>query len=628
MLFVEKGIVLLADAEPLFHRQIHCGSGGGKRLQLRLGNADLFAERGESPFSLQYPAERTRLQKRICGACVRIVVVIDNAGVFVGARHAFYAEEAVLHVPDVEIQPRGFNKNLADPRKIALVPRCVPVLAERMRNIRVDMVLRRTGRIVGRALRARNRTPGIERPALVPEHSRVRARRVEVLVTVIQQLFRHFGRARKEKRKRVDFAVPKVMPLVPLAAQSFGGNAAAAVLPRRAQEFVNAEIQIRLCACVPAYLDAGTAPKCREKVLLFFNPIVVAFLRRLPRKRDRSREQIALLLLIRICAILRQRYGFPGTDGARKTRREQIAVPEKLRLGAVHGMHRSAAQSAFAHQRFSAQRKAPVFSIAGCGHEFLFGTGRNARVVRVAEVGHIAVEQRVQPQFARIINGRNSYPKHKKIFLNKAHKSLGGNNQCSMRGVLPVFPRCNARGKVQPPRHFPCRIIPGGGRFAARPNFYALRVRQVDQYLLAVWKSIQPFAIADFLLLVETVDIRPADGAYAAPYAFFQTAPNAEVAVCAVEQCFVARQRFVAVPFCCKLQFVQTRILLDQAGTQSGKDIFFKSSNPALCAIRAKLFFHRAGDHAGYNLLLEQQYDNQRRYDDDHRCRRYFAPED
>ncbi|MPM21588.1 hypothetical protein SDC9_68032 [bioreactor metagenome] len=217
----------------------------------------------------------------------------------------------------------------------------------------------------------------------------------------------------------------------------------------------------------------------------------------------------------------------------------------------------------------------------------MFGTGRNARIVRVAEVGHVAVEQRVQPQFPRVINGRNANAQQEQLLLRKACKPSNGDVQRPGNSVLPVLPLGNARGKVQSPRHLLCGIAPGRGKLPPRPDFYALCVRQVDQHLFAVWKSIQTLAIADFFLLVESVDIRPANGTHAALYAFFQAAPYAEVAVCAVEQRFVARQRFVAVPFCCKLQFVQTRILLDQAGTQSGKDIFFNLRIQS-CALSAQ----------------------------------------
>jgi hypothetical protein len=95
----------------------------------------------------------------------------------------------------------------------------------------------------------------------------VRARRVEVLVTVIQQLFRHLGRLAKEKRETRRFSqTQKVMPLVPLAAQSLW------LAKRCCGQFCPAAHRVRkrrdpdtLRARVPAFLDPGTVSKMQRE---------------------------------------------------------------------------------------------------------------------------------------------------------------------------------------------------------------------------------------------------------------------------------------------------------------------------------------------------------------------------
>src|SRR6476659_5780420 len=135
------------------------------------------------------------------------------------------ATGAVL-APEAEISPqsRGLDKNVhALAVHEILIAAGRDVFAQGVRDVGVDVVLRRAGRVIGRCLLTVDRTPREERTAL-GKLLRAPAHRTKHVVTETQLAARHLRRGVGEERNHEDLGIPEVVPAVAGAGHTLGGH--------------------------------------------------------------------------------------------------------------------------------------------------------------------------------------------------------------------------------------------------------------------------------------------------------------------------------------------------------------------------------------------------------------------
>ena len=215
---LQEAVVLRVDAQLFVIGQVHRPRGARKAVQFLPRDAKARGPRGvDAPF-LQQPRRAHGPLQVVFGAGVGVVVVVDQAGVLVGAGDAVDQEASLRHVPHVHPQACRFQQHLRALRDQVLpVAGGVIVGAHRIGDIAHDMILGCARQEIAAALAPVDGTPGIQRALQVPQQPRVFSCRLQRAVAVAQQLSGQLRHGEGEKGHHVHFRIPEVVPLVPLA---------------------------------------------------------------------------------------------------------------------------------------------------------------------------------------------------------------------------------------------------------------------------------------------------------------------------------------------------------------------------------------------------------------------------
>src|SRR3546814_13891931 len=89
-----------------------------------------------------------------------------------------------------------------------------------MRDVAVDMILRRARRIMRRAFGTGDGTPGIKRTAIVPQRRCMGPRLVELFDAIGEQVARLVRRLQCQHGKHECLGLPEIMPFISLARQA------------------------------------------------------------------------------------------------------------------------------------------------------------------------------------------------------------------------------------------------------------------------------------------------------------------------------------------------------------------------------------------------------------------------
>ena len=166
---------------------------------------------------------------------VRVQVVVDDGVVLVRPGHPVDPELAVVAAEEAEVDPqaRGLDQDLrADLLEEFPVTGDVHILAKRVHDVRVDVVLRRPRRVIRGGLVAVDGAPGEERAALV-DLPRACARLGQEGMPLTKQVLRDPRLGVREERQHVDLGVPEIVPLVTGPRQALGRHAHALGARRR-----------------------------------------------------------------------------------------------------------------------------------------------------------------------------------------------------------------------------------------------------------------------------------------------------------------------------------------------------------------------------------------------------------
>ena len=278
---VEERVVLRVDAEGGVAGDPHRVGGASPDLDLGGHQAD---PRGELAVRLrglggELAAQARREPEVRLRHQVRVAVVVDERGVLVRPGDLVDAERAVAGrdvVAEVRPQPRGLEHDLgATVGEQGPVARRGHVLGDRIRDVRVDVVLRGAGREVGGRLLAADRAPRVQGPGLA-HLGRAGPSLVEDPAPVAQQRPGDRRLRVGEERQGEDLGVPEVVALVALAREALGREARPAVAPRRLEQAEQVEPDALLEGTVPVELHVGRAPEPVEDRALLVDERVEA----------------------------------------------------------------------------------------------------------------------------------------------------------------------------------------------------------------------------------------------------------------------------------------------------------------------------------------------------------------
>ena len=159
---------------------------------------------------------------------VRVGVVVDDRLVFVRSGHAINAEFTFL-------PRRERSQILPKARRLhehfgAVLPQeffisgGVYVFAQRIHDIRIDVILSRPRFIVSGGFLAANGAPRKER-SLLTQLAGTQTCFVQHSVTQAEEISGYLRRGVNQKGEEVDLGIPKIVPLVGLSGKPFGGDA-------------------------------------------------------------------------------------------------------------------------------------------------------------------------------------------------------------------------------------------------------------------------------------------------------------------------------------------------------------------------------------------------------------------
>ncbi|EEF24293.1 conserved hypothetical protein, partial [Ricinus communis] len=202
---------------------------------------------------------------------VRVVIVVDDGRVLVRSRHGVDAEAAGAVVaadarPDAGRLQHDFCALL---RHEVEVVRRQQVQADRVRDVRVDVVLRRPGREVGGALLARDRAPRVQRAFRMRHLACAFACLRQAVVAVLQQRARDLGTGVQEEREHIDFRIPEIVALVAFARHALGRDVRPAVAADGLQQVELVEVHALLQGVVAGDGHVRVFPEARQVVGLF-----------------------------------------------------------------------------------------------------------------------------------------------------------------------------------------------------------------------------------------------------------------------------------------------------------------------------------------------------------------------
>ena len=210
---------------------------------------------------------------------VRVGVVVDDGRVLVRAGHGVDHELAVAALgeeAEPEPEARRLDQHLAaavEHQRVVAGDRAV--LADRVRDVRVDVVLRGAGGVARRRLLAGDRAPGEQRAAVV-ELAGASAGGVEHADPKREHVARLLRARVREERRDVDLGVPEVVALVAVAGDALGRDAVAPGAGGRLQEREEVEADRALEPGLALDLDVGVAPEVLGGVALVALDRVVA----------------------------------------------------------------------------------------------------------------------------------------------------------------------------------------------------------------------------------------------------------------------------------------------------------------------------------------------------------------
>ncbi|MDF2574998.1 MAG: hypothetical protein K0S05_1910, partial [Agromyces sp.] len=218
LLLQERG-VLGVDAELLVERDVHVRGRTTPAGHLTRGDPEALHEPvvGDRVEHLQVVDRAGGRGEVRPGHDVRVEVVVHDRRVLVGPGHAVDVEYVVgVRSPEAEVlpHPRGLDEDVdRTSREEVLVAGGRDVLAQRIRDVGVDVVLRGAGGVVRRRLLSVDRAPGEQGAVLVELHG-PGAGGVEHPLPEAQRVAGDDRRRVGEEREHVDLAVPEVVAAV------------------------------------------------------------------------------------------------------------------------------------------------------------------------------------------------------------------------------------------------------------------------------------------------------------------------------------------------------------------------------------------------------------------------------
>ncbi len=208
---------------------------------------------------------------------VRVVVVVDERGVFVRTGHRIDAEGAAaarIEMADLQPDARRFHQNFrAHLGEKGAVAARFGVKSHGESHRRVDVILRGTARIVRRTFVAADGAPRIQRAARMIHFARMRTCAIEHAIAPDQARLHQLRRGETEYRQHEGFRIPEDMAFVTFARHTFRGDAAGAVAIGGLEQMEQVQTQrlfvaTRLLAAFDG--DDGIVPETRVVVGLDF----------------------------------------------------------------------------------------------------------------------------------------------------------------------------------------------------------------------------------------------------------------------------------------------------------------------------------------------------------------------
>ncbi len=196
---------------------------------------------------------------------VGVVVVVDQRGVFVWSGHIIDAERtgtALIEMPDLQPDACGLNQHFrAGVGEETAVVAGFDVQLDRERDGGVDVILRRTARVMCRAFVTADRAPWIQRATRMIHLAGVGARAIERVQAKEQARLDQRRCGKRERGQHEGFRIPEHMAFVALAGQALRGDAAISVARRGLKDVEQVELQCLFAAPVMVDRKAGAFPE-------------------------------------------------------------------------------------------------------------------------------------------------------------------------------------------------------------------------------------------------------------------------------------------------------------------------------------------------------------------------------
>mmetsp|Transcript_74615 Transcript_74615/g.125777 ORF Transcript_74615/g.125777 Transcript_74615/m.125777 type:complete len:201 (+) Transcript_74615:353-955(+) len=171
LLLQQKGVVLRVNTQPLVigHEHMLCGMGPHLDLLALQPNLQHKGIVFGIALALQYFNHLHCKAELGLHHQVRVAVVVHEGCVLIGARDAIdYKSPITLpEMPYIHPKPRGLPQHLSTHVHQELQVFCrLPILLQRIHDISIDVVLRRTRREVRRGLIPHDGAPGVQSPSV------------------------------------------------------------------------------------------------------------------------------------------------------------------------------------------------------------------------------------------------------------------------------------------------------------------------------------------------------------------------------------------------------------------------------------------------------------------------------
>ena len=447
---------------------------------------------------------------------VRIEVIVHNGIILIGAGHgadAVFAAAALGKAAYIRPDAGCFAQNLG-----CFVGKVVNVVGdsnielERIGHIRIDVVLRRTQREVGRCFLTIDRAPRIQCTDGMPQYTGTVARFIQGAVAVVQQTACKLRLSIDKDRQNIHFGVPEVVTLIPFAGQAFGTHTRSAITARCLHDMIQVEAQPLLQRHIAVHANIGSLPEMFHHGSVGGKLLIISVSGKGSQFLIHKREHGVLVHIEGV-----------GVDGQLFQCDRVTLLGGKIvfdpSIDIVCLMPGRSCCLREQMHRAAGHRQLAVDSGALAGHSFVIGgqcigqqmtpkrTVVHQRICGTSMVFHIGVQCAVQRQRTAEVHGGNAVALCHAVFVCKADKAdifhpdsftVGGGPFKAAHDLTVLHIQCAAV------------ILQCAGtdvhRLTVHHKTNRLAVRHIQDRLALGREAEVPLAVADVLLLVQPIE--------------------------------------------------------------------------------------------------------------------------